>query len=183
MRRVIVLLALFSVIAAAEPASAHVNARLSQVVAGNEAQPSPAIALPDTVAPLAGPEAAEPAPERRPPPPGMGAVALAGSLLLALAAGGALGSARLRRTAAIATSALVLVFIAESGPHLVHHALDPGQAEQCQVLKAAGHSEATTLAVDPPPVPGTLESIQAAALVHPPDTSRPAACGRAPPAA
>ena len=49
-----------------------------------------------------------------------------------------------RRVAmATATAALILGFVVETTPHLVHHVLDPDKGNGCQVLQAAERSHAT----------------------------------------
>ena len=181
-RRVIALLALLPVLAFATPTAAHVREPSSPAVARQALYPSPVIALPDAVASAPAGEVDRTAPGARLDPSAL-AVALTAALLLMVAAGAALGSVRVRRVTAMAMGALTLIFIAESGPHLVHHALDPAQAEQCQMLKASSHSDATTVAADPVPVPGTLEWLQAAPQLNPPAVGCPAARGRAPPSA
>jgi hypothetical protein len=181
-RRVIVLLALLPILAVAVPAAAHVREPSPRVVGRDAPQPASAMALPDTVAPAPPAELHGTAPEAHVRPIPL-AVAVMAALLLLVAAGAALGGIRVRRAAAAATGALVLVFIAESGPHLVHHALDPAQAEQCQILKASSHSDGTTVAADSLPVPGTLEWLHLVLQLRPPAGEGPAACGRAPPAA
>jgi hypothetical protein len=88
-----------------------------------------------------------------------------------------------RRVAmATATAALILGFVVETTPHLVHHVLDPDKGNGCQVLQAAERSHATvgTLAATPAPVRAFLADIPA--TVFAPTLSAPVPCGRAPPA-
>jgi hypothetical protein len=90
---------------------------------------------------------------------------------------------RERRVAVAALSAgLLLGFIVETAPHLVHHVLDPDKGAGCQVLQAAERSHAAvgTLDVTPAPVLAALTDVPATLLA--PALPAPAPCGRAPPA-
>ena len=83
---------------------------------------------------------------------------------------------------ATATAALVLGFIVETTPHLVHHALDPDKGAGCEVLQTAERSPAAVGALDTisTPAPATLIDVPSAASC--PALAGPAARGRAPPA-
>jgi hypothetical protein len=90
---------------------------------------------------------------------------------------------RRRRATALATSLLMLAFVSASAPHLVHHILDPEQAQHCEILKSVNHVEGATAASDPPPAPLIARPLAKAAPVPPAVETLAAACGRAPPAA
>jgi hypothetical protein len=77
-----------------------------------------------------------------------------GLLVLAVLAAGIVGASltrRLRKPAlALVTSGLLVALLAASAPHLVHHALEPGQAAECPTLQVASHADGT---VDDPGIP------------------------------
>jgi hypothetical protein len=86
------------------------------------------------------------------------------------------------RVAIAALSAgLLLGFIVETAPHLVHHVLDADKGAGCQVLQAAERSHAAvgTLDVTPAPVLAGLTDVRATLFA--PALPAPAPCGRAPP--
>ena len=89
---------------------------------------------------------------------------------------------RLRATA-LATSLLVVAFVSASGPHLVHHALDPEQAKQCHVLNSASHTEGATVVLDVPVAPRVERPLGEVPPQSPPALAPPATRGRAPPPA
>jgi hypothetical protein len=102
------------------------------------------------------------------------AVGLAGAVL------------RRSRRAAVATQALVLlVFIAETGIHSVHHIADPPGAASCQVLPVSQHLSGHL----PIPAPVASRPAPVGVLVVAPARPAPAAVavrpdlGRAPPVA
>jgi hypothetical protein len=114
---------------------------------------------------------------------------LGGLFATALLCGLLLAMARERdgrpRVKALASGVLMLTFLAESAPHLVHlvhHALAADQGPHGQVLVSADHADATaTLATDLPPVP--LVASRLAEVSRGPGTvsTPPVASGRAPP--
>jgi hypothetical protein len=74
-------------------------------------------------------------------------------LAVAIACAGFLGSWQYRRTGiARVTTALVLGFIVETTPHLVHHSLDADQGASCEALQSAERSQAVTDAIETAPV-------------------------------
>jgi len=86
------------------------------------------------------------------------------------------------RVAIAALSAgLLLGFIVETAPHLVHHVLDADKGAGCKVLQAAerGHAAVGTLDVTPAPVLAGLTDVPATLFA--PALPEPAPCGRAPP--
>lgn len=88
-----------------------------------------------------------------------------------------------RRVAmAAATAALILGFVVETTPHLVHHALDPDKGNGCQVLQAAERSHATVGTLDATPAPVRAFLADIPATVFAPTLAAPVPCGRAPPA-
>jgi hypothetical protein len=84
---------------------------------------------------------------------------------------------------ALTATVFMLVFVAESGPHLVHHALGTGEGRHCQILAAADHADATAPVVDLPPAPQVARRLPETPRWRPAVTAPPAACERAPPAA
>jgi hypothetical protein len=88
------------------------------------------------------------------------------------------------RLGAIATSAaaLLLGFVLETTPHLVHHSLDADQGAGCEALQTAERSPVAAGAVQVAPLPasGLLADAQPATMVLTPAV--PAPRGRAPPA-
>ena len=79
------------------------------------------------------------------------------------------------------SAGLLLGFIVETAPHLVHHVFDADKGAGCQVLQAAERSHAAvgTLDVTPAPVLAGLTDIPATLFA--PALPGPAPCGRAPP--
>jgi hypothetical protein len=88
------------------------------------------------------------------------------------------------RQAALAalTSALVLGFVVETTPHLVHHTLDTDQGASCQALQSAERSQAAVGNLDVTPVPAPVYLAAVPSRVTAPTLARPARRGRAPPA-
>ena len=87
-----------------------------------------------------------------------------------------------RRALAMTASGLLLGFVVETTPHLVHHSLDPDRGASCRVLQAAERNQAV---IDTPDAllvsaPAYLEARPM--LVPAPALSAPTPCGRAPPA-
>jgi hypothetical protein len=103
--------------------------------------------------------------------------------LLVAAVGASCLAWRLRRpTLALLAAGSLVAGLAVSAPHLVHHALEPGQGAECQVLQVASHADGT---LDDPHLPTIV--MAAAPLVAdlplPVDVSRvPGTWTRAPPA-
>ena len=87
-----------------------------------------------------------------------------------------------RAAVAVATAGLLLSFVVETTPHLVHHSLDADQGANCLVLQAAERSQAAVGASDAAPVSALAMLDERAPYVPPPTLSAPAPCGRAPPA-
>jgi hypothetical protein len=86
-----------------------------------------------------------------------------------------------RAALAAATAGILLGFVAESTPHLVHHGLDADQGASCQVLQAAERDHAAVGALDvaPASAPAYLDERPIPAPLA--TLSAPAPCGRAPP--
>ena len=108
-------------------------------------------------------------------------------LAAALLSGFLLAVARERgrrpRATAVAASLLMLAFVAESGSHLVHHALGADEGRHCQLLVSADHADATAPAVDLPPGPQLAHRLSETPRRRPAVGAPPVACERAPPAA
>ena len=103
-------------------------------------------------------------------------------VVLGLAGFGGLWRRDQRRAVATATIALVLGFVVETTPHLVHHTLDADQGAGCQALQTAERSQAAVGALDVTPVPTLADTAAAPSLATAPRPATPAPCGRAPPA-
>ncbi|HUL61258.1 MAG TPA: hypothetical protein VLU43_18410 [Anaeromyxobacteraceae bacterium] len=176
-RRVTALLALLCLLGVAGPALAHTDLR-------ERAVPAVSASAPLAPSPPAKPEASATAPRAvETPERATGTILLIAVLaLLALIVAGRTLSHRLRGPAAGATTVVLLVFIAESGPHLVHHALNPAQGEECQVLKATSHSEAVAFSDALLHISSAVQSLAPAAELRPLAVAVPAARGRGPPA-
>jgi hypothetical protein len=117
-------------------------------------------------------------------PSSVGLAEIAGVLIVALGLAG-LGRSwrRGRRTAvATATAALVLGFVVETTPHLVHHALDPDKGAGCQVLQTAERSQAAVGTPDMTPAPAPARIVDTPSTAPGPALAAPAPRGRAPPA-
>jgi hypothetical protein len=115
------------------------------------------------------------------------AVGLAEAAGVLIAAGGLAGfgwfSRRDRRMAvAAATAGLVLGFVVETTPHLVHHALDRDKGASCEVLQTVERSPMAADAPDVSPTPAPAPLIDTPSSKVPPALAAPAPCGRAPPA-
>jgi hypothetical protein len=115
---------------------------------------------------------------------GVGSAEVAGVLIATLGFAGLGRSWRRERRMAVATAtaALVLGFIVETTPHLVHHTLDPDKGAGCEVLQTAERSQAAFAALDTTPVPAPARLIDTQSTVSAPTLAAPAARGRAPPA-
>jgi hypothetical protein len=116
--------------------------------------------------------------------PGPGAIEAISILIVAL---GLVGSRRVwqrERPAAVASAiaGLLLGFVVETTPHLVHHSLDADQGAGCQALQTAERNQAVVVAPDtiPATTPASLDEPRS--LVSGPTPFAPAPCGRAPPA-
>ena len=83
---------------------------------------------------------------------------------------------------ATATAALVLGFVVETTPHLVHHVLDPDKGAGCQVLQTAERSQAAVGTLDTTPAPAPARLIDTPSTAPAPTLAAPAPRGRAPPA-
>jgi hypothetical protein len=162
----VAILAVLATLAIAAPAAAHSvsspHSRLS-IDAGGVLAP---------LTPVARPAAGIPVVERW-----LAAVFWPGLVGLWVIAG------RRRRTTALMMSLFMLGFVSASASHLVHHILDPEQAQHCEILKAASHVEGTTSAPDSLPAPLVARPLPETALVPAAVETRAAPCGRAPPAA
>ncbi|MGH7358785.1 MAG: hypothetical protein ACREJR_08225 [Candidatus Rokuibacteriota bacterium] len=114
----------------------------------------------------------------------LGAVDVIAVLLVALGLGGLARAWRRDRRSALAAGAagLLLGFVVETTPHLVHHSLDADQGASCEVLQTAERAQAAIGALDAAPVstPSYLDDRLRAAPA--PTLSVLAPCGRAPPA-
>jgi hypothetical protein len=112
------------------------------------------------------------------------AVEVTGSLAVAIALAGLAASWRWARRAAVATitAALVLGFVVETAPHLVHHSLDADQGAGCEALQAAERSQAAGGAIDTSPVAAPADLADAPPVAAPPTCAAPSPRGRAPPA-
>jgi hypothetical protein len=87
-----------------------------------------------------------------------------------------------RMAVATATAALVLGFVVETTPHLVHHALDPDTGAGCEALQTAERSQATIGAIDTAPASASVRLIDPPSIAPAPTLAAPTPCGRAPPA-
>ncbi len=115
---------------------------------------------------------------------GDGLAAAAGVLI---AAAGLVGLTRgwrrdPRRAMATATAALVLGFVVETTPHLVHHSLDPDKGAGCQVLQTVERSQAALGTPDVVPAETPSRLVETPPRETAPTLAAPAAVGRAPPA-
>jgi hypothetical protein len=114
----------------------------------------------------------------------MGAVE--GISILAVAFGLAgLGRAwrRDRRTViATTTAAVVLAFVLETTPHLVHHSLDADQGAGCEALQTAERSQVAPGTIDAMPVVVSADLADAPEITASPPPLALAPRGRAPPA-
>jgi hypothetical protein len=176
---VIVVLAL-----AAAPAWAHGPRVFTPPIDPRDAAPSPMASTGP-----GEPASQTPGSERtlaRPPAgrPTAGPVEATAVLIVALGLAGLARSWRRDRQAALAavTAGVLLGFVVETTPHLVHHSLDADQGAGCHALQAAERNPAAVGAVDAAPV-STLASLdERPPLVSAPTPSAPASRGRAPPA-
>ncbi len=87
-----------------------------------------------------------------------------------------------RTTIATTTAALVLGFVVETTPHLVHHSLDADQGAGCEALQTAERSQVASGSIDSTPVPVSAALADAPLAPTSPTLLAPAARGRAPPA-
>ena len=115
---------------------------------------------------------------------GVGLAEVAGVLIVALGLAGLGRSWRRDRRMAVATAtaALVLGFVVETTPHLVHHTLDPDKGAGCQVLQTAERSQAAVGTLDMTPAPAPARLIDTPSTAPGPTLAAPAPRGRAPPA-
>ena len=88
---------------------------------------------------------------------GAGLAEVTGILIATLGLAGFGRSWRRDRRMAVATvtAALVLGFVVETTPHLVHHALDPDKGAGCEALQTAERSQAAIGALDTTPALGS----------------------------
>lgn len=110
------------------------------------------------------------------------ATVLAAALLTWLLLAMARECGRPPRVTALAASLFMLAFVAESAPHLVHHALGTDEGRHCQILVSADHADATAPAADLPPAPPVGRPLSETPRWRPAVSAPPAACERAPPA-
>ena len=105
-------------------------------------------------------------------------------LAVAIGLAGLAGSWRRDRRTAVETftAALVLGFVVETTPHLVHHSLDADQGASCEVLQTAERSQVAAGAIDATPVRAPADLADAPLVAAPPTCAVPSPCGRAPPA-
>jgi hypothetical protein len=180
--RVVLVLALTL---ASAPLWAHgLNGRMALGDLGDPPRPSADPVAAPARMPGSAPRASlAPAP-RRFPRGGTRAAEATGVLIVAAGlAGFARAGGRDRRmTAATATAALVLGFVIETTPHLVHHSLDPDTGAGCQVLQTAERSLAALGTPDVVPVETQSRLVETPATETAPARPTPAARGRAPPA-
>jgi hypothetical protein len=87
-----------------------------------------------------------------------------------------------RMAAATATAALVLAFVIETAPHLVHHALDIDKGAGCQTLQTAERSQAVVDTLDTAIAPAPARLVDTPSAAPAPTLAVPAPRGRAPPA-
>jgi hypothetical protein len=108
-------------------------------------------------------------------------------LTLALVAG-ALAAAALRtgrharRLATSAIGLLLLGFVLESTPHLVHHALDPEHGTGCWALQLSERNPVLVEPLETLPKPPVLTRVDPSPPLVPPVVTVPVPRGRAPPA-
>jgi hypothetical protein len=116
--------------------------------------------------------------------PGPGLAEVAGILIVTLGLAGFGRAWRRDRRMAVATvtAALVLGFVVETTPHLVHHALDPDTGAGCEALQTAERSQATIGAIDTAPASASVRLIDPPSIAPAPTLAAPTPCGRAPPA-
>jgi hypothetical protein len=105
-------------------------------------------------------------------------------LLGALGLGGLGRSWRRDRRSALAAglAGLLLGFLIETTPHLVHHSLDADQGASCEILQTAERSQAVQAALDGGPVSAAAYLDDRPRPVPAPTLFALAPCGRAPPA-
>ena len=87
-----------------------------------------------------------------------------------------------RSALVVAAGSLLLGFVIETTPHLVHHSLDPDQGASCEVLQTAERSQAVVVALDSVPVSAPAYLGDRSPHVPAPTLFAPVPCGRAPPA-
>jgi hypothetical protein len=115
---------------------------------------------------------------------GVGALEGIGIAAVVLGLVGLRRSPRRDRQTAIAaiTAALLVGFILEITPHLVHHSLDSDGGAGCEALQTAERSHAAAGMVDATPVQMYADVPEASLDATPPASTIPAPRGRAPPA-
>jgi hypothetical protein len=111
----------------------------------------------------------------------------AGAIGVVIAALGLVGLGRSwrrdrRAGVAVATAGLLLGFVAETTPHLVHHSLDADQGASCEVLQVAERSQGAVGASDAAPASTLADLDERPRSVPEPMTSALPPCERAPPA-
>jgi hypothetical protein len=109
--------------------------------------------------------------------------ATTGLLIVALGLAGFGRSWQRERRVAIATlsAGLLLGFIVETAPHLVHHVLDADKGAGCEVLQAVERSHAVVGTLDITPVPVLAALTDGPATPFGSALPAPTPCGRAPP--
>jgi hypothetical protein len=113
-----------------------------------------------------------------------GSVELLATLIVVLGLAGLAPSWRRERRAALAsaTAGLLLGFVVEATPHLVHHSLDADRGTDCQVLQTAERHQAAVGALDTAPREGPAALDETPPLVAAPRLAAPPPSGRGPPA-
>jgi hypothetical protein len=90
---------------------------------------------------------------------------------------------RLRRpTLALATAGLLVALAADSAPHLVHHAFEPGKGAECHVLQVAGHADGVLDSPQAPPIVMAVVQLDPDPRLLARAASAPTSRTRAPPA-
>jgi hypothetical protein len=116
--------------------------------------------------------------------PGSGPVEAVSILIVALGLAGSWRVWQRERRAGLASgiAGLLLGFVVETTPHLVHHSLDADQGAGCEALQTAERNQAVVVAPDTIPVTTPASLDEPPSLVSSPTPFAPAPCGRAPPA-
>jgi hypothetical protein len=127
--------------------------------------------------------AAATAPSETQAPPAATDNALLILVVLAVAVGAPCLVRRLRRpTLALATAGLLVTLVADSAPHLVHHAFEPGKGAECQILQVAGHADGALDSPEAPPIVMAAVRLDPAPRLPARAASAPSSRTRAPPA-
>jgi hypothetical protein len=136
-----------------------------------------------TVAPSAAALAAAPVLSEIQAPPATTNRALLILVVSAAAVGAPCLVRRLRRpTLALATAGLLVALAADSAPHLVHHAFEPGKGAECHVLQVAGHADGVLDSPQAPPIVMAVVQLDPDPRLLARAASAPTSRTRAPPA-